>query len=455
MNLNEIHRVFFIGIGGIGMSALARYFNSLAIPVFGYDLTATPLTREMENNGVSIVYEDGVENIDKSVRSNKEHTLVIFTPAIPITNEIWNYFKQENYTLKKRAEVLGMITAQYKTIAVAGTHGKTTTSSMIAAVMTHDGMGCNAFLGGIATNFNSNLVLNSNSNWVVVEADEYDRSFLTLVPNIAVVTSTDADHLDIYRDSGSLNTSFQDFLNKVNPTGTVFVQEKVQLTFKNQKLYSVDGQNAEYFAENIAVHNGNFVFDAVTPKGKILGVKLGISGIHNIENSLATIAVCQEIGMTNGNIKAGLENYKGVKRRFEYVIKQDDLVFIDDYAHHPTEIKALVSSVRALYPGKKVTGVFQPHLYSRTKDFGEEFGQELSLLDEVVVLDIYPARELPIEGIDAEFILDKIDNSEKRKETKETLVDSLNKAQLEVVLTIGAGDINTLVEPIKRKLTQK
>lgn len=455
MNLNEIHRVFFIGIGGIGMSALARYFNSFSIPVFGYDLTATQLTTEMEKSGISIVYHDGIENIDKSIRSQKENTLVVYTPAIPITNEIWNYFKQEQFVLKKRAEVLGMITEQYDTIAVAGTHGKTTTSSMIAAVMDHSGVGCNAFLGGIAANFNSNLVLNSNSNWVVVEADEYDRSFLSLVPNIAVVTSTDVDHLDVYGDSHSMNTSFQDFLNKVNPTGKVFLQRNVELSFNVPKFYSVEGVDVAYYAENISVENGDFVFDAVTPLGVIQGIKLGISGIHNIENSLATIAVCQEIGISNQKIHAGLEGYKGVKRRFEYVIKQDDMVFIDDYAHHPTEIQALVNSVKALYPGKKLTGVFQPHLYSRTRDFGDAFAKELSELDEIIVMDIYPAREKPIIGIDAEYLLDRIENSHKRKETKATLVESLKKDELEVLLTIGAGDINTLVEPIKRKLNQE
>ncbi len=455
MNLNQIHSVFFIGIGGIGMSALARYFNSKAIPVFGYDLTSTSLTKEMESNGMSITYIDKVDEIDASIKANKETTLVIYTPAIPSSNTIWNYFQEENYTLKKRAEVLGMITEQYKTIAVAGTHGKTTTSSMIAVVMSESELKCNAFLGGIATNYNSNLVLDDSSDWVVVEADEYDRSFLTLVPNVALVTSTDADHLDVYGDSDSMDKSFQDFVNKVNPTGKVFLQEEVKLSFGNTETYSLDNKSSKYYAENISVVNGDFVFDAVTPFHCIECIKIGINGLHNIENALATIAVCQEIGIDNQTIKNGLENYKGVKRRFEYILKEKDLIFIDDYAHHPTEIKALVSSVRRLYPGKKITGVFQPHLFSRTKDFGDEFANELSQMDEVIVLDIYPARELPMEGIDADFLLNKMNGISKRKETKATVVETINKSELEVILTIGAGDISTLIESIKKKLIQQ
>ncbi len=455
MNLNQIHRVFFIGIGGIGMSALARYFNSKAIPVFGYDLTSTVLTQAMESDGISISYKDDLSEIDQSVLSDKNSTLVVYTPAIPISNAIWKYFSKENYVLKKRAEVLGMITEQYKTIAVAGTHGKTTTSSMIAAVMDASGVKCNAFLGGISSNFNSNLVLNSDSEWVVVEADEFDRSFLTLLPNIAVITSTDADHLDIYGDSDSINKSFQEFVNKITPGGKLFLENSLELNFGNSETYSLQHSTSAYYGKNILVKNGNFEFDAVTPNGVIEEIKLGISGLHNIENALATIAVCQEVGIDNFTIKRGLEEYKGVKRRFEYILKREDLVFVDDYAHHPTEIKALVRSVRELYPGKKITGVFQPHLFSRTKDFGDDFAKELSKLDEVIVLDIYPAREEPMAGIDAEFLLEKIKGIAKRKETKETLVASLNSQDVEVLLTIGAGDISTIVEPIKHKFDKK
>jgi UDP-N-acetylmuramate--alanine ligase len=455
VNLGQIHTVFFIGIGGIGMSALARYFNSKGIPVFGYDLTSTALTQEMESNGMSITYVDETSEITEQVWETKESTLVIYTPAIPSTNKLLNYFQRESYTIMKRAEVLGMITRSFKTIAIAGTHGKTTTSSMVAVVMEQSKVKCNAFLGGILTNYNSNIVLDSQSEWVVVEADEYDRSFLTLVPNIAVVTSTDADHLDVYGDSDSMNESFQDFVDKVNPSGTIFLQEQVKLKFGNAKTYSLNEKNSSYHASNITVTNGNFVFDAVTPESTIENIKIGINGLHNIENAIATIAVCQEIGIDDNTIKYGLEAYKGVKRRFEYHIKEEELVFIDDYAHHPTEIKALVSSVRELYPGKKVTGVFQPHLFSRTKDFADDFAKELAQLDEVVVLDIYPARELPMEGINAEFLLNKIEGVQKRKANKENVVDSLIKEEIQVLLTIGAGDISTLIEPIKSKLIEQ
>jgi len=455
MKLKQVHTVYFIGIGGIGMSALARYFNSKSIPVYGYDLTSTVLTEEMESNGMIISYLDDVAVIPENIKQDKESTLVIYTPAIPESNEMFNYFKENGFAIMKRAEVLGMITKRFKTIAVAGTHGKTTTSSMIAVVMEKSKLKCNAFLGGILTNYNSNIVLDTTSDWVVVEADEYDRSFLTLVPNVAVVTSTDADHLDIYGDSDSMNESFQEFVNKVNVSGKVFLQEEVSLEFKNKETYDLKNESSNYYAKNIIVDNGNFVFDAVTPTGVIENIKLGISGLHNIENAIATVAVCQEIGLENSEIKKGLEEYKGVKRRFEYQIKESDLVFIDDYAHHPTEIKALVSSVKELYPAKKITGIFQPHLFSRTKDFADDFANELSQMDEVIVLDIYPARELPMEGIDAEYLLNKVKNNNKRKETKETVIGSLDKNKLEVLLTIGAGDINTLVAPIREKLIQK
>ena len=456
MNLNNLHTVFFIGIGGIGMSALARYFNAKGIGVYGYDLTSTVLTKEMESNGIQITYVDEVSEINEKVKGDKETTLVIFTPAIPGSSNLYNYFKKEQYTIMKRAEVLGMITENYKTIAVAGTHGKTTTSSMIAVVMEQSNVKCNAFLGGILTNYNSNLVIDKNSDWVVVEADEYDRSFLTLVPNIAVVTSTDADHLDIYGDANSMNESFQEFVDKINPKGKLFLQQELKLEYNNTSLYSLKDNNSAFYAENITVHDGNFVFDAVTPQGKIEEIKLGISGLHNIENAIATIAVCQEVGLPKMEIKKGLEGYKGVKRRFEYHIKQNDLVFIDDYAHHPTEIKALVNSVKELYPNKKITGIFQPHLFSRTKDFADDFAKELSEMDEVIVLDIYPARELPMEGINAEFLLNKISGSiNKRKETMQSLLASLTKEKIEVLLTIGAGDISKLVQPIKNKLIQQ
>ena len=454
MNLNNINTVYFVGVGGIGMSALARYFNAIGIAVFGYDLTSTPLTKKMESNGITIVYEDNANKIPTSIIEDKENTLIVFTPAIPKGNAILNYFKENGFTLKKRAEVLGIISKKFKTIAVAGTHGKTTTSSMITSVMNYSTIKCNAFLGGIATNFNSNLVLNKAANWVVVEADEYDRSFLSLVPNIAVVTSTDADHLDIYGDKNSLEKSFQEFVNKINPTGKLFLQNQVDLKFENTENYDLDNNNSNYYSKNRKVENGNFVFDAVTPTSTIKNIKLGINGLHNIENAIATVAVCQELGIKDLEIKTGLENYKGVKRRFEYHIKNKNLVYIDDYAHHPTEIKALVSSVKELYPTKKITGVFQPHLFSRTKDFANEFATELAKMDEIILLDIYPARELPIEGITSQMLSEKIKNKTSCiVQNKKEIIPELRQRKLEVLLTIGAGDISELVSPIKNELS--
>ena len=452
MNLNKINTIYLVGIGGIGMSALARYFNAIGIAVFGYDLTSTTLTKKMESNGMQIIYEENVESIPAEILANKESSLIVYTPAIPQENKILNYFKNNGFTLHKRAEVLGIISKKFNTIAVAGTHGKTTTSSMIAAVMDYSDVKCNAFLGGIATNFNSNLVLNQNAKWIVVEADEYDKSFLTLVPNIAVVTSTDADHLDIYGDGDEMKKTFQEFVNKVNPKGKLFLQSNVNLDFGNTSSYDLDKNTSNYYSKNRRVENGNFVFDAVTPTSEIKDIKLGINGLHNIENAIATVAVCQELGIKDKIIKEGLENYKGVKRRFEYQIKEKNLVFIDDYAHHPTEINALVSSVKELYPGKKITGVFQPHLFSRTKDFGNEFATELSKMDELILLEIYPARELPMKGINAEYLKNKMTNTNCNILDKKEVVENLKQRKLEVLLTIGAGDINELVEPIKLAL---
>ena len=455
MNLNNINTVYFVGIGGIGMSALARYFNTMGITVFGYDLTSTLLTKKMESNGITIVYEENTNTIPSEITENKESSLIVYTPAIPKGNAILNYFIDKCFSLKKRAEVLGIISKKFKTIAVAGTHGKTTTSSMIASVMDYSSVKCNAFLGGIATNFNSNLVLNKSAEWVVVEADEYDRSFLTLVPNIAIITSTDADHLDIYGNENTLKESFQEFVDKINPTGKLFSQSKVDLNFGNTENYDLDSKSAKYYSENRKVKNGNFVFDTVTPTSTIKNIELGINGLHNIENAIATIAVCQELGINDSIIKEGLENYKGVKRRFEYHIKNSNLIYIDDYAHHPTEIKALVSSIKELYPEKKITGIFQPHLFSRTKDFADEFATELAKMDEIILLEIYPARELPMEGITSEMLQRKI--GEKALCTvrnKSEVIEDIKNKKLEILLTIGAGDISELATPIKEALTQ-
>ncbi len=451
INLNKIYHVYLVGIGGIGMSALARYFHSQRITVAGYDATSSPLTKELEELGIHIHYKEALEHIPPKITQEKKMSLVIYTPAIPSTNRELNWLRSEGCTVLKRSEVLGLISKQYKTIAVSGTHGKTTTSSMIAHVMNQSSVKCHAFLGGIATNFNSNLLLNEGAEYAVVEADEFDRSFLTLEPTIAVTTSVEADHLDIYGEEEYLVASFQEFIDKTVDGGILFHQEKVDLKSNNKRSYGLE--SGDYYGDNRKVVNGDFIFDAHTPNGIITEIKLGINGLHNIENAIATIAVCQEVGISNEVIKEGLGSYLGVKRRFEYQLKTNDVVFIDDYAHHPSEIKALVSSVRELYPNKRIVGVFQPHLYSRTKDFADEFAHELDQLDQTILLEIYPARELPIEGVDSAMLLSKMKNPGIIV-PKDDIVEQVIRNKPQVLLTIGAGDIDRLVEPIRLGLVE-
>lgn len=454
IDLNKIYHVYLIGIGGIGMSALARYFHSQRIAVAGYDLTPSPLTKELEELGIAIHYKEAIEHIPPKVTQEKKMALVIYTPAVPKNHKELVWLQNEGCTVMKRSEVLGLISKQYKTIAVSGTHGKTTTSSMIAHVMNQSKVKANAFLGGISTNLNSNLLLDKEAEYAVIEADEFDRSFLTLSPKYAITTSVEADHLDIYGEEEKLKESFQLFTDKVEASGKVFHQKEVKLNHPNKVHYGLREPNLELFADNIQVVNGNFVFDAHTPNGIIEAIPLGINGLHNIENAMACIGVCLEVGVDAETIKNALASYRGVKRRFEYQIKTNDLVFIDDYAHHPSEIRALVSSVRELYPGKKVVGIFQPHLFSRTRDFADDFAKELSKMDEIILLEIYPARELPIAGVDSKMLLDKITGN-KRLVTKEEVNKTVLNLNPEVVLTIGAGDIDRLVEPLKESLMKE
>lgn len=453
IDLNKIYHVYLIGIGGIGMSALARYFHAQRIAVAGYDLTSSPLTKELEDIGIDIHYHEAIEHIPPKITQEKLYSLVIYTPAIPNNHKELVWLKDEGCTVMKRSEALGLISKQYKTIAVSGTHGKTTTSSMIAHVMSQSNVGINAFLGGISTNLNSNLVLNKNAEYAVIEADEFDRSFLTLYPTYAITTSVEADHLDVYGEEEKLKESFQLFTNQVANEGKVFHQKNVSLDHNNIVKYGIRDKELDFSAENIHVDKGDFIFDAHTPTEKIESIKLGINGLHNIENAIACIAVCKEIGLDSDTIKSGLESYQGVKRRFEYLIKSKELIFIDDYAHHPSEIKALIDSVRELYPKKRITGIFQPHLYSRTKDFADDFAKELSKIDEVLLLEIYPARELPLEGVSSQMLLDKITTKKElvRKEELNKVVTELNP---EIVLTIGAGDIDRLVNSLKESLLE-
>lgn len=455
MNFDNIRSFYFLGIGGVGMSALARYFKAKGKDVWGYDRTATDLTREMEAEGIPIHYEENAELVRREMESkgiSPGSLLVVITPAVPQEHEELIYFKKNEFQLKKRAEVLGMITKDTFTIAVAGTHGKTTTSSLIAHILRTAGIDCSAFLGGITQNYHTNILI-GQSRTTVVEADEYDRSFLTLHPDIAVITSVDADHLDIYGDKKVMHESYDLFAGQLKPHGKLIMKKGVEAAVKKEGRqssvisYSLDG-NTDLHAKNISVQKGAFQYE-ISDKGRIIkDVSLGIPGRHNIENSIAAVAAVREIGVDDAAIKKALSTFKGVKRRFEYHIRRNDLIYIDDYAHHPEELKACIGAVRELYPGKKITGVFQPHLYTRTRDFADDFAKSFELLDELILLDIYPAREKPIPGIDSAMLLSKTRLKVKKLCTKENLLNEIKKSRPEILLTAGAGDIDLFVEPI-------
>ena len=444
-----ISSVYFLGIGGIGMSALARYFKSIGIKVSGYDKTPTVLTGKLEEEGIAIHFEDNISLIDKNAE------LVVYTPAVPKDHKEYNYFKDNNYTVLKRSEVLGMITKSSYSICIAGTHGKTTTSAMIAHVLRHSDYGCNAFLGGIATNYATNF-WSSEKNVSVAEADEYDRSFLKLFPDVAVITAMDADHLDIYGTAEKLQDAFIEFANQVKPGGLLIskfgLSRSGEFKTTNKISYSMQNNVADAYAENIKLNNGSYVFDIVIKKETIRNVELNMGGMHNIENAVAAITVAKHIGIAAEKIKAAVAAFRGVKRRFEYVVKNDDVVMIDDYAHHPEELRALITGAKELFPGKKCTVVFQPHLFSRTKDFADGFAEVLSLADEVILLPIYPAREKPVEGVNSEMILNKMTSDNKRVLNREALLDWIKNNKQELLITAGAGDIDNLVEPIKKYL---
>lgn len=456
MKIKDIHRAYFIGIGGIGMSALARWFQHNGVQVYGYDKTSTKLTTQLESEGISIHFDDEIENMPDFVFEKDKSVLIVYTPAIPKDHKGFNFLKEKGLSLYKRSEVLGKLTEGMFTVAIAGTHGKTTTSSMLAHLLKYGKKDIAAFLGGITTNYDTNMVMNESDYKkaiIVVEADEFDRSFLTLKPNIAVVTSTDADHLDIYGKLEELKKSFSLFLENVNPKGQVYIKEGLweEISSKKIKAKTISyGLNAgEIRALNVQVKEAKFVFDVNLMDKVIKGFQLSVPGFHNVENAVVAIAVAHQLGLTDKEILAGIETYSGVKRRFEYIVKRNNFVFIDDYAHHPSEIKAMLTSVRALYPGKKISVLFQPHLYSRTRDFAAEFSKSLSLADEVMLLDIYPAREQPIEGVSSDILLESIQIEEKYKVEKDTILEYLSNKELEVFITMGAGNIDQLVEPLK------
>ena len=448
MNVTQIHNVYFIGIGGIGMSALARYFNYIGKTVVGYDKTATNLTDELIAEGIAIHFEDNIAEIPSHFYT--ENTLVVVTPAVPVTHSEWNYFVEREYTIKKRAEVLGIITQDTYTFAVAGTHGKTTTSAILGHILFESGVDVTAFVGGILENYDSNLI-GRGKTVTVVEADEFDRSFLHLHPDMACVTSTDADHLDIYGDALAIEASFQEFAAKIADKSNLFVAAGLPI----EGTVVAVNQDAEYKACHVRIEEGAYVFDVQTPTELIRDLHFSLPGTHNLTNAMMALAMAKKYGVSTANIARGLQSFRGIRRRFSFQIKTDDLVYIDDYAHHPTEINAVHQAVRELYPTKKVLAVFQPHLFSRTQDFGADFAKSLSQFDRILLLEIYPARELPIAGINAQWLLDQIENPNKSIVSKSDLVAELCAAQESVLVTIGAGDIGEMVKEIKTGLEQK
>jgi len=453
--VKDLKKIYFLGIGGIGMSALARFFHRRGAEIYGYDRTETALTKKLVNEGMKIHYTEDTTQIPSGI------DLVIYTPAIPKTNSELHFLKKINCQIKKRAEVLGMISRTHRTIAVAGTHGKTTTSSLLTHILRVGGVDCTAFLGGIPKNYLSNYV-EGNSDWVVVEADEYDRSFLHLHPDIAILTSMDADHLDIYGDVKTMHESgFRAFVQNLKPGGHWYLQHQLTENFDDfspsgrPRTYGVDG--GEIRAENVRVESGWFVFDikrqTESARGTIIpDVRLSLPGRHNVENATAAAAVALQLGVSPEDIRRALASFEGIERRFEWVHRDARTALINDYAHHPTELNAAIGAARELFPDRKLTGIFQPHLYTRTRDFQVGFAKALDALDEVVLMDIYPAREAPLPGITSRVILDKMQNPNKVLASKDNLINVLKDKDLEVVLMLGAGDIDTLVEPVKELL---
>ena len=460
MNLDTIKNVYFIGIGGIGMSALALYFLDNKKSVSGYDRSNSDITRYLEHEGINIHYDDDIDLIPKEVLTGKADSLIVYTPAIPEDHSELNYFLSQEFFVRKRAKVLGEITKDKFTIAVGGTHGKTTTTAMISHMLIYAKIDCYAFLGGIPVNYGTNYLKpkNKQTDIFIVEADEFDRSFLQLTPNITVINSTDADHLDVYKNHENLENSYNEFLQNIKYNGTYIHEKNVNLIepkhLKSSITYGLDPSFA-YHAKNISVKNGTYIIDIVTPFFEINDVRMGIPGEHNILNALAALSVCTEMIHDANILKSALESFQGVKRRFEFIINKPNLILIDDYAHHPTEINAAIQTARKLFPDKKITGIFQPHLFSRTQDFAEEFAKVLSQLDKIALLEIYPARELPIKGITAYSIYEKITICDKFITTSRCLLGHLQFDTNEVFLTLGAGDIDRLVDPIKEVLLNK
>ena len=449
-SLNNISNVYFLGIGGIGMSALARYFNSKEKFVSGYDKTPTPLTDLLQQEGIAVHFEDNIELIDKNA------DIVVYTPAIPKNHTEFNYFKANSFSLMKRSEVLGLITSANYNIAVAGTHGKSTTSCMVAHILRDSGFGCNAFLGAIAANYNTNYWSN-RKEVAVTEADEFDRSFLQLHPDVAVVTSMDPDHLDIYGTPQNLEEAFIDFTRNIRGEGVLFYNEKLtraaELHGHKKYSYGINSTAAQLNATNIRAENGHYIFDVVMPDGKIISdCTLNMGGLHNVENATVAAGIAHYLGIEDEKIKLAIASFKGVKRRFEYIISTDELVMIDDYAHHPEELRALIEGAKHMFPNRKYTVVFQPHLYSRTNDLADGFARVLSTVDETILLPIYPARELPMPGVESEMILERMSLQNKQVMQKQELLEWFKSNTPDVLITAGAGNIDAMVQPIKEIL---
>ena len=458
MDVNTLKSVYFIGAGGIGMSALVRYFLSKGKKVGGYDRTPSELTLKLIEEGTDIHYDEAPENIPSDFL-NPESTLVVYTAAMPEDHILLQYFRKHGFTIYKRAQVLGMLTRSSKGLCAAGTHGKTTTSTMAAHLLHQSHVGCDAFLGGISKNYGTNLLLSDTSEFVVIEADEFDRSFHWLTPYATVITSTDADHLDIYGTEEAYLESFSHYTSLIQPGGTLIMRQGISLHPRLQegvKCYTYSTESGDFHAENIRIGGGEIIFDYVSPLGNIQNVQLGVPVAINIENGIAAMALAQLSGVTNEEIKAGMASFRGVDRRFDFKIKTDRIVYLSDYAHHPEEIKQSILSMRALYEGKKMTGIFQPHLYTRTRDFYQEFADSLSLLDEVILTDIYPARELPIEGVSSQLIYDNLrPGIEKTLCKKEEILEILKGKEIEVLITLGAGDIENYAASICEILDER
>ena len=449
--------IYFIGIGGIGMSNLARYFIQQGKSVAGYDRMETPLTKALVAEGAKVHYEDYVRLVPAEFL-DKEKTLVVYTPAVPASHSELQFFRQSGFTIMKRAQLLGEVTKTSDAVCVAGTHGKTTVSSMTAHLLRQSGVDCNAFLGGILKNYGTNLLLSDKSRITVAEADEYDRSFHWLQPWIAVITSADPDHLDIYGTPEAYRESFEHFTSLIRKNGYLILKKDAPLTPRTDAtvtVFTYSESEGDFHAENIRIGNGEITFDFVSPNSRITGIQLGVPVKVNIENAVAAIAAAVLSGVNPDEVRAAMKTFGGAKRRFDFQLKTPNLVFIDDYAHHPQELTASIRSIRQLYPDRKVTGDFQPHLYTRTRDFADDFAQSLSLLDDVILLDIYPAREEPIPGITSGVIFDRITSKEKVLLKKAELLDFLENKELDVLVTLGAGDIEHLLPAIKQLLEKK